>query len=81
MLANYLLYRSVQYNDYSFSYLFRPKFPSSSSEVDDDVQAEKYRVANMTPDEIKDHVLVMARLTKFYRRFLAVNNLSVAVEQ
>ncbi|XP_037903715.1 ATP-binding cassette sub-family A member 3-like isoform X5 [Hermetia illucens] len=58
----------------------RPKFPSSSSEVDDDVQAEKYRVANMTPDEIKDHVLVMARLTKFYRRFLAVNNLSVAVE-
>lgn len=48
---------------------------------DEDVKAEKTRVNNMSINEIKYTNLVIQKMTKFYKKFQAVNQISVAVEQ
>lgn len=53
-------------------------FPESE---DEDVKAEKERVNNLTEKEIKYTNLVIKNMTKFYKKFRAVNQISVAVEQ
>lgn len=54
------------------------KFPEAE---DEDVKAEKHRVNNMGAKEIKYTNLVIKNMTKFYKKFQAVNQISVAVEQ
>ncbi|XP_053686915.1 phospholipid-transporting ATPase ABCA3-like [Sabethes cyaneus] len=51
------------------------------SEEDSDVLAEKKRVQMMPLSELRNHNLVMKDLTKYYKSLLAVNKLSVAVDQ
>lgn len=55
--------------------------PPDSDDIDEDVKNEKYIVNAMSFDEIKSTNLVMNQLSKFYWKFLAVNQLSVRVHQ
>jgi ATP-binding cassette, subfamily A (ABC1), member 3 len=55
------------------------KLPPQSSDIDDDVQEEVERIENMSEDEMEDKNLVLKGLTKFYGKFLAVNQLYLAV--
>lgn len=48
--------------------------------VDSDVLEEKSRVRNMTYDQLSAKNLVVRNMTKYYKDFLAVNQISVAVE-
>ncbi|GAB0097260.1 ATP-binding cassette sub-family A member 3 [Sergentomyia squamirostris] len=48
--------------------------------LDNDVQAEKRRVHDMTQPDIENHNLVLKDMTKYYGDFLAVNQLCVGVE-
>lgn len=54
---------------------------SEDGYLDSDVQEEKNRINAMGSDEIRSRNLVMQNMSKFYGSFLAVNQLSVAVEQ
>jgi ATP-binding cassette, subfamily A (ABC1), member 3 len=48
--------------------------------TDSDVYAEADRVAMMPPDQYKNHNLILQDLVKFYNKFLAVNQLNVAID-
>ena len=61
-------------------YKGKPVLPDPTMKMDDDVLNEKYRVAAMTDCELELHNLVLDRATKFYDRFLAVNQISVGVK-
>lgn len=52
----------------------------NAQNVDADVLAEKERVSRMTMNEISATNLVLRDVTKYYKSFLAVNQLSVSVE-
>lgn len=54
--------------------------PLDYSNMDDDVKEEKRRVDAMTPNDLKENNLVLKNLSKVYRRFLAVNQLSLAIQ-
>lgn len=47
---------------------------------DNDVINERNRINQMTTDDYKMYSLILKELTKFYGNFLAVNQISVAVE-
>lgn len=49
--------------------------------IDDDVQDEKLRISDMTKNQIKTHNLVVQDMTKKYGNILAVNRMSVVVNQ
>lgn len=55
--------------------------PAADTMVDSDVIEEMHRVNAMSKVEIESHSLVMQDMTKFYGKFLAVNQLSVGVDQ
>ncbi|XP_038108176.1 ATP-binding cassette sub-family A member 3 [Culex quinquefasciatus] len=63
-------------------YSLKNQRPAQSEEgiVDADVLKEKQRVASMTGTQIAEKNLVMRDFTKYYKSFLAVNQLSVAVD-
>lgn len=49
--------------------------------IDDDVLEEKHRLNTMQMTEVSSLNLVMRHLSKFYGSFLAVNQISVGVEE
>lgn len=49
--------------------------------MDDDVKAEKQKVDAMTPNDLEVNNLVLKNLSKVYRQFLAVNQLSLAIKR
>ncbi|XP_058116459.1 phospholipid-transporting ATPase ABCA3-like [Anopheles ziemanni] len=68
-----------------FARIFRRKTktaapPSEADDIDSDVRAEKLRVRSLTDGEIAANNLVLRDVTKYYKKFLAVNQLSLAVE-
>ncbi|XP_055529126.1 phospholipid-transporting ATPase ABCA1-like [Wyeomyia smithii] len=56
------------------------KLQTNCNEIDSDVQAEKQRVERMTETERSETNLVAHQMTKYYNRFLAVNQLSVGIK-
>ncbi|XP_050098673.1 phospholipid-transporting ATPase ABCA3-like [Anopheles aquasalis] len=54
--------------------------PADSDDIDSDVRAEKARVRALTEGEIAANNLVLRDVTKYYGKFLAVNQLSLAIE-
>lgn len=58
-----------------------PPPPPEDGYFDEDVEQEKERVKNMLPSQIAETNLVLDRVTKFYKRFVAVNQISLAVRQ
>lgn len=63
--------------------LFKRNLPerAPNDELDDDVANEKQKVAAMTKTDQELHNLVLCDLSKFYGKFLAVNQLSIAIKQ
>ena len=57
--------------------------PSESADgfMDVDVYNEKQRVNTMTTDDIKSSNLVLRQMSKFYRRVLAVNQISIGIHE
>lgn len=47
--------------------------------MDDDVKYEKLKIKGLTNHEIREYNLVMRDMTKYYKKFLAVNQLCVGV--
>lgn len=50
-------------------------------QVDDDVHAIKQRINAMTTNELRESNLVMQNVSKFYGSFLAVNQVSLKINQ
>lgn len=65
---------------YAIRGLFNGALPKDQ-EIDQDVMTEKTRVAAMTPEEIESNNLVLNQVSKFYGKFLAVNQLSIGIQQ
>ncbi|XP_055909470.1 phospholipid-transporting ATPase ABCA1-like isoform X2 [Eupeodes corollae] len=57
-----------------------PQPPPEDGYFDEDVQQEKQRVENMSSTDIAVQNLVLDKVTKFYGKFLAVNQVSVGVK-
>lgn len=49
--------------------------------LDSDVQAEKIKVRNMSPEDIQEANMVMQDMVKVYKKFPAVKGVSVAVKE
>jgi ATP-binding cassette, subfamily A (ABC1), member 3 len=49
--------------------------------MDDDVQREKEKISKMEHREIENKNLVLKDMTKYYGSFLAVNQISLSVDQ
>lgn len=65
---------------YFFLHLIRRQLPPQTQNLDDDVVAEKQRVNAMTEIDIGLNNLVIRKVSKFYGKFLAVNQISIAVK-
>ncbi|VEN45882.1 unnamed protein product [Callosobruchus maculatus] len=60
----------------------KPQYPAENSDEDFDVAQERSRIRNMTSDELtSSYDLAVKDLTKYYKKFLAVNGLSVGVKR
>ncbi|XP_055711669.1 phospholipid-transporting ATPase ABCA3 isoform X3 [Phlebotomus papatasi] len=57
-----------------------PETEEEGGLLDDDVRVEKERVREMSLTDIEKHNLVLKDMTKYYGKFLAVNQLCVGVE-
>lgn len=53
----------------------------ASREIDSDVKAEKKRINSMSSKELQTNNLVVKNLTKYYGKFLAVNQISFGVKR
>ncbi|XP_053679934.1 phospholipid-transporting ATPase ABCA3-like [Anopheles nili] len=58
----------------------KPALANEDSALDDDVWQEKKRVKMLSDAELTNSNLVVSDLTKYYGKFLAVNELSVSVD-
>ncbi|XP_037883728.1 phospholipid-transporting ATPase ABCA1 isoform X1 [Glossina fuscipes] len=71
---NELIYRIQSRN-------LQPSPPEDDSDpVDDDVKREKQYIEKMSLNELRIQNLVVDRVTKYYKKFLAVNQLSICVK-
>ncbi|XP_053680207.1 phospholipid-transporting ATPase ABCA3-like [Anopheles nili] len=82
-LVSFILLMCIEYR--VIDRVFRRKSkqaapPSESDDIDSDVRSEKLRVRGFTEGEIVANNLVLRDVTKYYKKFLAVNQLSLAVE-
>ncbi|XP_060661353.1 phospholipid-transporting ATPase ABCA3 isoform X1 [Drosophila nasuta] len=59
----------------------KPPPPPEDGYFNDDVEKERQRILNMSSDQISAKNLVLDRMTKFYSSFLAVNQVSLCVEE
>lgn len=75
-------YRVLESAMYVLLSLRQQKFPAESEDgvIDADVLEEKQRVAAMSPMEIESNNLVMQKVSKYYGKFLAVNQISIAIK-
>ncbi|XP_055298016.1 phospholipid-transporting ATPase ABCA3-like isoform X5 [Sitodiplosis mosellana] len=63
--------------------LFARKLPpiAEDDQIDDDVNKEKQIVNGMNVNDIEANSLVLKSLSKFYGKFLAVNQISIAIKR
>lgn len=54
---------------------------SENGHIDDDVNDEKQKVDRMTINDLQTNSLVLRSLSKFYDKFLAVNQISIAIKR
>lgn len=78
LVIEYRLLASVVY---AIMNLFKRQLPPETEDgyLDDDVMAEKQRVNAMSETEVGFNTLVMRKVSKFYGKFLAVNQISIAI--
>ncbi|KAL9700792.1 hypothetical protein quinque_004233 [Culex quinquefasciatus] len=82
-VAVFLIVLAIEYRIFNnvMNYFMIYKSPQRSLNEDPDVTAEKEFVLGMTQNDINSYNLVLRSATKYYGRFLAVNNLSVAIDR
>ncbi|KAH8326811.1 hypothetical protein KR059_012458 [Drosophila kikkawai] len=61
--------------------LSKPPPPPPEGHLDDDVARERERILHMSSDELAAKNLVLDRVTKYYGQFLAVNQVSLCVQE
>lgn len=66
---------------YFIRFIFRCRPNNEIVQIDDDVQDEQKRISEMTTQQIATHNLVLKNMTKKYNNVLAVNQISVVVDQ
>lgn len=62
-------------------YYSKPAEPLSDGYFEDDVEKERKRILAMTDNEIETKNLVLDRVTKYYGKFRAVNEVSICVKE
>lgn len=60
--------------------LRRPPKPEENAVVDVDVKYEKERINGMLPEDFSNYNLVMKNMSRYYRDFLAVNQLCIGIK-
>nr|CAI5846713.1 unnamed protein product [Callosobruchus analis] len=66
----------------SLAFKCKPQYPVENDEEDDDVAEERSRIRNMTTDILtSSYEVAVNDLTKYYKKFLAVNGLCVGVKR
>lgn len=60
--------------------LRRPPVPEDSAQSDVDVKYEKERINSMLPADHQNYNLVMKNVSRYYKDFLAVNQLCVGIK-
>ncbi|KAF5277493.1 hypothetical protein FQR65_LT03830 [Abscondita terminalis] len=62
--------------------IFLKKYPLiSARDLDNDVQDENERVRRMVSADTRNNTMIMKDVTKYYKNFLAVNNICLAVNK
>ncbi|KMZ10903.1 phospholipid-transporting ATPase ABCA3 isoform X1 [Drosophila simulans] len=61
--------------------LSKPPPPPTEGQLDDDVANERERILQMSSNELAAKNLVLDRVTKYYGQFLAVNQVSLCVQE
>lgn len=76
-------YRIFEGVIYAVRGCFERSLPSMSEDgqIDDDVLDEKRKVNLMPMNEIQSHSLILQSLSKFYGKFLAVNQISIGIKR
>lgn len=83
VLLFFMEFRIIRCLIYWISRKSKLKLPPRNAEngpIDDDVTAEKDRVAGMTTDDLQTHDLVLKDLTKLHGQVVAVNQVSVGIK-
>lgn len=80
LIIEYRVFEGVSYYIGGF---FERKLPlvTAHGEIDMDVDNEKKRVKQMTSTDLRAHNLVLQNLSKYYGKFLAVNQLSIGIKR
>lgn len=80
LIIEYRVFEGAIYFVRSF---FERKLPpmSENNHIDDDVNDEKRKVNGMTKNDLYANSLVLQSLSKFYGKFLAVNQISIGIKR
>lgn len=79
----YYFFRMIYRTAFGFfceGFLRRPPAGENSSSTDVDVKYEKDRINAMAPEDILSYNLVMKDVSRYYKDFLAVNQLCVGIK-
>lgn len=60
--------------------LQNPPMPENSAQTDVDVKYEKERINAMLPEDFNNYNLIMKNMSRYYKNFLAVNQLCVGIK-
>lgn len=80
LIIEYRIFAGAIYFIRSF---FERKLPpmAENGHIDDDVNDEKRKVNGMDANDMEANSLVLKSLSKFYGKFLAVNQISIAIKR
>lgn len=62
------------------SFIKRPPNANENVNEDPDVKNEKERINSMLPSDYQNHALIMKNVSKYYKDFLAVNQLCIGIK-
>lgn len=74
-----MVYRAV-FGVFCKNCLRRPPVPESNDDTDVDVKYEKERINEMLPADYLNYNLIMKNVSRYYKDFLAVNQLCVGIK-
>lgn len=81
LVVEYRLFEGIVYWIRGFFERKLPVHSETDEQIDSDVDNEKNKVMAMTWMDLKVHNLVLRNISKFYNRFLAVNQISLAIKR
>lgn len=80
LVIEYRVFEGISYYIGSF---FERKVPllAEQNDIEPDVDAEKQRIKQMSMNDLYENNLVLKGLSKYYGKFLAVNQLSIGIQR